>query len=42
MERDPKAEGVLQAEKELDGKGWLPTALHAPEVAGESMPIAAE
>ncbi|MER9474379.1 ParB/RepB/Spo0J family partition protein [Mesorhizobium sp. M0520] len=30
VERAPKAEGVLQAEKELDGKGWLPAALRGP------------
>lgn len=42
VERAPKAEGVLQGEKELDGKGWLPAALRAPQVAGETMPIAAE
>ncbi|OWK21275.1 hypothetical protein [Mesorhizobium amorphae] len=30
VERGPKPEGVLQAEKELDGKGWLPAALRMP------------
>jgi ParB family chromosome partitioning protein len=42
VERAPKPEGVLQAERELDGKGWLPAALRAPEAAVEAMPIAAE
>lgn len=27
VERAPKTGGVLQGEKELNGKGWLPTAL---------------
>ncbi|MER9254549.1 hypothetical protein NKI59_22565 [Mesorhizobium sp. M0598] len=27
VERTPKPEGVMQAEKELDGRGWLPVAL---------------
>ncbi|MER8671083.1 ParB/RepB/Spo0J family partition protein [Mesorhizobium sp. M1156] len=42
VERASKAEGVLQAEKELDGKGWLPAALRAPLVESESVAIAAE
>ncbi|RWQ29051.1 MAG: hypothetical protein EOS21_32875 [Mesorhizobium sp.] len=43
IERGPKPEGVLQAEKELDGKGWLPAALRGPvKVDGESLAIAAE
>jgi ParB family chromosome partitioning protein len=42
VERAPKGEAVLQAEKELDGKGWLPAALRAPEGAGEAVSIAAE
>ncbi|MER9020244.1 ParB/RepB/Spo0J family partition protein [Mesorhizobium sp. M0590] len=42
VERAPKPEGVLQAEKELDGKGWLPTALKAPAPAIEKVSIAAE
>ncbi|MFD1983327.1 ParB/RepB/Spo0J family partition protein [Mesorhizobium newzealandense] len=43
VERAPKPEGVLQAEKELDGKGWLPAALRAPvKVESESLAIAAE
>ncbi|AMY00704.1 ParB/RepB/Spo0J family partition protein [Mesorhizobium ciceri] len=46
VERGPKPEGVLQAEKELDGKGWLPAALRKPvRPEGESpkeMAIAAE
>ncbi|MER8995560.1 ParB/RepB/Spo0J family partition protein [Mesorhizobium sp. M0678] len=43
VERAPKAEGVLQAEKELDGKGWLPAALRMPVTPeSESVAIAAE
>ncbi len=30
-ERAPKAEAVAQAEKELDGKGWLPSPLMLPD-----------
>ncbi|MBM2716202.1 hypothetical protein JQK88_34605 [Mesorhizobium caraganae] len=30
VERGAKPEGVLQAEKELDGRGWLPTVLRMP------------
>ncbi|WP_217574774.1 ParB/RepB/Spo0J family partition protein [Mesorhizobium sp. GbtcB19] len=30
VERAPKDEGVLQAEKELDGRGWLPAPLRSP------------
>ncbi|TPI54210.1 ParB/RepB/Spo0J family partition protein [Mesorhizobium sp. B3-1-3] len=30
VERGPKPEGVLEAEKELDGKAWLPAALRMP------------
>jgi len=30
IERAPKAEAVAQAEKELDGKGWLPAPLSLP------------
>ncbi|MGX9147219.1 ParB/RepB/Spo0J family partition protein [Mesorhizobium sp. 128a] len=41
VERAPKPEGVLQAEKELDGKGWLPAALRGrakaePETVAEA------
>ncbi|MER8658481.1 ParB/RepB/Spo0J family partition protein [Mesorhizobium sp. M0847] len=43
VERAPKPEGVLQAEKELDGKGWLPAALRVPvKVESESLATAAE
>ncbi len=43
VERAPKPEGVLQAEKELDGKGWLPAVLRAPvKVESESVAMAAE
>ncbi|KAA3448616.1 plasmid stabilization protein [Mesorhizobium sp. SARCC-RB16n] len=43
VERAPKPEGVLQAEKELDGKAWLPAALRAPvKVDGKNLAIAAE
>lgn len=43
VERAPKPKGVLQAEKELDGKGWLPVALRMPvKVESESLAIAAE
>jgi len=43
VERATKPEGVLQAEKELDGRGWLPVALRMPvKVESESLPIAAE
>lgn len=31
IERGPKAEAVAQAEKELDGKGWLPFPLILPD-----------
>lgn len=30
IERSPKAEAVAQAERELDGKGWLPSPLLTP------------
>ncbi|MDP3258545.1 ParB/RepB/Spo0J family partition protein [Bosea sp. (in: a-proteobacteria)] len=30
IERSPKAEAVAQAERELDGKGWLPSPLTMP------------
>jgi ParB family chromosome partitioning protein len=37
VERAPKPEAVMQAEKELDGKGWLPVALRMPVTTeGES------
>lgn len=43
VERAPKPEGVLQAEKELDGEGWLPAVLRASvKVESESVAIAAE
>lgn len=43
VERAPKPEGVLRAEKELDGKGWLPAALRPPvKVESESLAVAAE
>ncbi|ESY35264.1 plasmid stabilization protein [Mesorhizobium sp. LNJC384A00] len=43
VERAPKPEGVLQAEKELDGRGWLPAALRVPvRVESERLAIAAE
>ena len=32
IERSPKAEAVAQAERELDGKGWLPSPLMMPVV----------
>lgn len=37
IERSPKAEAVAQAERELDGKGWLPSPLMMPAAvqAGE-------
>ncbi|RUV03212.1 hypothetical protein LRP31_09255 [Mesorhizobium mediterraneum] len=39
----PETRSFLQAEKELDGKGWLSAALRAPvKVESESMAIAAE
>lgn len=30
IERSPKTEAVAQAERELDGKGWLPSPLLTP------------
>ncbi|MCV3211459.1 hypothetical protein OHD62_32950 [Mesorhizobium sp. YC-39] len=43
VERAPKAEGVLQAEKELDGKGWLPAVLRMPgSQSGTEVALAAE
>jgi len=32
IERSPKAEAVARAERELDGKGWLPSPLLTPVV----------
>ncbi|MER9336774.1 ParB/RepB/Spo0J family partition protein [Mesorhizobium sp. M0293] len=42
VERAPKPEGVLQAEKELDGKGWLPAGWMPVRAESESLAIAAE
>lgn len=46
VERAPKPESVLHAEKELDGKGWLPAALRMPVApegeSREKMALAAE
>ncbi|WP_189524075.1 ParB/RepB/Spo0J family partition protein [Mesorhizobium sp. M8A.F.Ca.ET.165.01.1.1] len=43
VERAPKPEGVLEAEKELDGKGWLPAALRPPlRPEREDLAMAAE
>ncbi|BAV52969.1 Plasmid stabilization protein (plasmid) [Mesorhizobium loti] len=45
VERSPKDEAVALAEKELDGKGWLPLPLRGREQPAEAvaaLPVAAE
>ncbi len=37
IERSPKAEAVAQAERELDGKGWLPSPLMMPAAVQADM-----
>ncbi|MER9414058.1 ParB/RepB/Spo0J family partition protein [Mesorhizobium sp. M0589] len=43
VERAPKPEAIVQAEKELDGKGWLPSALQLPvKPESEALAVAVE